>query len=141
MQSTYCFIWDVHMDWGLFRQANLGGRTPGETGTACCGGKPTVCRLREPLLVTRSKLVYLGLCVFDLLLRFVWAVSVFGGVPSRGAGMLFFECVEILRRHVWAVFRIEWEVIAKVIYPSGDYVGLHSVEEQPSEGIDDDEDF
>ena len=41
--------------------------------------------MREPLLVTRSKLVYVLLCVFDLVLRFVWALSVFGGVPVRGA--------------------------------------------------------
>lgn len=43
-------------------------------------------------------------------LRFMWALSVFGGVPGRGLGMFFFEVVEILRRTVWAVFRIEWEV-------------------------------
>ncbi len=48
------------------------------------------------------------------MLRFIWTISVFGGVPGHGAGMLFFELIEILRRTVWAVFRIEWEVIVKV---------------------------
>ena len=28
--------------------------------------------------------------------------------------MFFFEVVELLRRTVWAMFRIEWEVIVKV---------------------------
>ena len=93
------------MDWGLFRKANLGGQYPDERGSTCCGAPPTVCAMREPRLITRSKLVYVLLCVFDLLLRFVWALAVFGGVPSRGAGMLFFECVEVLRRTVWAVRR------------------------------------
>ena len=27
--------------------------------------------------------------------------------------MFFFEFIEIIRRHVWAVFRIEWEVVVK----------------------------
>ena len=54
IQSTYCFIWDVHMDWGLFRLANVDGRSPAERGTSCCGGRPTICRLRRPLLITRS---------------------------------------------------------------------------------------
>jgi len=33
--------------------------------------------------------------------------------------MFFFEVVELARRTVWAVFRIEWEVIVKVHLPSG----------------------
>jgi len=119
VQSTYCFIWDVHMDWGLFWLAELRGDSA--EGYACCGGKPVVARIREPLLISQSVLAHLALCAFNLALRFIWALSVFGGVPGRGAGMLFFELVEILRRTVWAVFRIEWEVIAKVIYPSGTY--------------------
>ena len=132
------------MDWGLFRHANLGGLYPGEKGSACCGAKPAVCAMREPLLISRSKLLHVMLCVFDLLLRFVWALSVFGGVPSRGVGMLFFECVEILRRTVWAVFRIEWEVVAKVMYPAGTYqvIGsMSSIEEGDDEDDDDDDGF
>jgi len=140
LQSSYCFIWDVHMDWGLFRHANLFGRAPHESGTAACGGKPSVCRMREPLLVTSSQAVYVLLCVFDLVLRYVWALSVFGGVPSRGLGMFFFEAIEVLRRTVWAIFRIEWEVVAKVIYPAGAYetvtTGLKPVDEE-----DEDDDF
>ena len=57
-------------------------------------------RLREPLLVTKRKGMYVLLCIFNFLLRFVWSLSVFGGVSGRGAGMFFFEAVEILRRTV-----------------------------------------
>ena len=71
-------------------------------------------RLREPLLVTRRKWVYAALCVFNFGLRFVWALSVFHYVPGRGGGMFFLEAVEIVRRTVWAIFRIEWEVVVKV---------------------------
>ena len=53
--------------------------------------------------------------------------------------MLFFESVEILRRTVWAIFRIEWEVVAKVLYPSGQYQALTEREED-EEDEDEDED-
>jgi len=112
VQSTYCLIWDVHMDWGLFR--------PQSNGLACCGAKPVnLFRLRDPLLVSQNRVVYIGICAGDLVLRFIWALSIFGGVPGRGFGMFFFEVVELARRTVWAVFRIEWEVIVKVHLPSG----------------------
>lgn len=103
VQSSYCYAWDVHMDWGLFRRRRRGA----------CG-----VALREPLLVTHRKSVYVALCAFNLLLRFAWALSVFGGIPGRGGGMFFFEVIEISRRTMWAVFRIEWEVVVKVYHAS-----------------------
>ena len=140
IQSTYCFIWDVHMDWGLFRLANVDGRSPAERGTSCCGGRPTICRLRRPLLITRSNGAYYAIAVGDMALRFIWALSVFGGVPGRGAGMLFFEVVEIFRRTVWAIFRIEWEVVTKVVYAKHD-AGHPLVEKGSPDEDDDDEIF
>lgn len=81
--------------------------------------------MRSPLVVSRSKLLYLGLCAFNfgaalpaasarthlrptyapgLLsgagLRFIWALSIFGGVPGRSWGMFFFEVVEMARSHL-----------------------------------------
>jgi len=110
VQSTYCLIWDVHMDWGLFR--------PHPDGSACCGAKPVnLSRLRDPLLITQSRAVYIAICVGDFALRFIWTLSVFGSISGRGAGMFFFEAIELLRRTVWAVFRIEWEVVVKVYWP------------------------
>ena len=32
--------------------------------------------------------------------------------------MFFFEVIEIFRRTVWAVFRIEWEVVTKIYWPA-----------------------
>ena len=101
VQSSYCFVWDVLMDWGLPQRAR-----PGEG----IGG----WRMRTLRVVTPSKVSYLLLCAFNLMLRFVWALSIFGGVPGRGLGMFFFEVVEMARRTVWAIFRIEWEMVAKV---------------------------
>eukprot|EP00908_Phaeocystis_cordata_P024814 Transcript_7268.p2 GENE.Transcript_7268~~Transcript_7268.p2 ORF type:complete len:394 (-),score=148.41 Transcript_7268:875-2056(-) len=87
-QSSYCFIWDVLMDWGLPYKAR-------HEDEGCCG-----LRMRSPLVVSRSKLLYLGLCAFNFGLRFIWALSIFGGVPGRSWGMFFFEVVEMARSHL-----------------------------------------
>ena len=99
MQSSYCYFWDVQMDWGLLRR---------DPRTALGWS------MRDQLLITPRKWVYLLVCTVNLCLRFVWALSLFGVATSPGGGMFFLEAVEILRRTVWAVFRIEWEVIVKV---------------------------
>ena len=54
VQSSYCYFWDVQMDWGLL------SRDP----RARFG-----YRLREPLLVTQRKSTYLALCLFNFSLR------------------------------------------------------------------------
>ena len=77
-------------------------------GSQCKSG------FRETRLVFGSKAPYFLLCAFNFSLRFVWTVSVFGGLPGRGYGMFVFEVLEIARRTAWAVFRIEWEVVVKV---------------------------
>ena len=90
------------MDWGLPSYSN-------NAADSICGYK-----MRNPLLVTKNRWVYIALCAFNFTFRFIWTLTVFGGVPGYGAGMFFFEVVEVVRRTVWAVFRIEWEVICKV---------------------------
>lgn len=101
-QSTYCFMWDVLMDWGLPCRAR-------RDDEGLCG-----LRMRTPLVVSRSKALYLCLCAFNFGLRFIWALSIFGSVPGRSWGMFFLEVVEMARRTVWAVFRVEWEMVHKI---------------------------
>ena len=101
-QSTYCFVWDVLMDWGLPCRAR-------RDDEGLCG-----MRMRTPLVVSRSKALYLCLCAFNFGLRFIWALSIFGSVPGRSWGMFFLEVVEMARRTVWAVFRVEWEMVHKI---------------------------
>ena len=100
IQSGYCFFWDVQMDWGLLKRNRR----------AAFGWS-----LRPELLIRSSPLMYLALCIFNLGLRFIWALTLFGVASSPGGGMFFLEAVEILRRTVWAIFRIEWEYIVKVL--------------------------
>lgn len=96
------------MDWGL--PQNIG-----EVSGPAARSSPAFFKftLRDKQLVSRRKLTYVLLCIFNFVLRFLWTLSAFGRVSSHGAGMFFFEFMEILRRTVWAVFRIEWEVIVK----------------------------
>ena len=102
------------MDWGLPYRARYADE-------GVCG-----LRMRTPLVVTRRKWVYLLLCAFNLSLRFIWALSIFGGVSGRGLGMFFFEVVEMIRRTVWAVFRVEWEMVAKVYHKDPSEVPAHA---------------
>ena len=105
-QSSYCFVWDVLMDWGLPERGRPGGGGGG--GGGVCGW-----RMRGELLVTRDKALYLVLCAFNLVLRFTWTLTFLGALPGRGGGMFCVEVLEIARRTVWAVFRIEWELVHK----------------------------
>ena len=108
-QSSYCFVWDVLMDWGLPER----GRPAGGGGGGGGGGGVCGWRMRGELLVTRDKALYLVLCAFNLVLRFTWTLTFLGALPGRGGGMFCVEVLEIARRTVWAVFRIEWELVHK----------------------------
>mmetsp|Transcript_9873 Transcript_9873/g.15806 ORF Transcript_9873/g.15806 Transcript_9873/m.15806 type:complete len:474 (+) Transcript_9873:81-1502(+) len=100
VQSSFTFVWDILMDWGLPER-------PASVSIRSCFG----FGLRERTLVSRQRHIYVSLCVGNFLLRFAWTLSTFGGIASHGVGMFFFEFIEIIRRTVWAVFRIEWELV------------------------------
>lgn len=101
VQSSATFGWDVLMDWGIFDR---------KKGGAFCGLFDPQ-HMRKSLIFSPSSTTtyYSLLILFDLALRFVWTLAVFGNAPTRGAGLFAFEVAEILRRTVWALFRIEWE--------------------------------
>lgn len=121
VNSMYTFVWDILMDWGML-QWNA------ERG--CWRLK-----LREQMIISPRRSVYGALMVFNFALRFIWAMAVFGTVPTRGHGMFFFESFEVVRRTVWAVFRIEWEYVTKVL-PRGATSGYASIEKDSIDGED-----
>ncbi|KAJ8605339.1 hypothetical protein CTAYLR_002396 [Chrysophaeum taylorii] len=94
LNSSFSFAWDVVMDWGILRPK-----------------RPKI------LLASRSRLAvlasYLLLLAFNLTMRFAWAIAVFSHASTQNYGMFALEAVEVLRRTVWAVFRIEFEYITK----------------------------
>jgi hypothetical protein len=57
--------------------------------------------------VSKRQWAYYLLALFNLCLRFIWTLSIFGHLPGRGGGMFFIEVAEIARRTAWAIFRIE----------------------------------
>jgi hypothetical protein len=101
VNSTYTFVWDVLMDWGMLQW---------DKDRGCWR-----LSMREQMIISPNKSIYAALAAFNLSLRFLWAIAIFGAVPTRGHGMFFFEAMELVRRTVWAVFRIEWEYVAKVL--------------------------
>jgi len=102
-QSSATFAWDVLMDWAVFERRD-GGRL--------CGLFDPAAMRHSLIFSPASTPTYYSLLVlFDLALRFVWTLAVFGNAPTRGFGLFAFEAAELLRRTVWALFRVEWEYI------------------------------
>lgn len=91
--SLYSFTWDVYMDWGL--------------------GRPKYGYL-GPRLMFPQRWWYYGVMAADLVLRFLWVQSLIP--PQSGASFELPQyltaatmSLELLRRTVWAFFRLENE--------------------------------
>jgi glycerol-3-phosphate acyltransferase PlsY len=106
--SMFSFCWDVFMDWGL-----------GQAGGLYWGLRPT-------LLFGTAWQYYLAI-VADFFLRIVWVLKYveFDHMISYDRFMLLIEVLEVVRRSMWAIFRIEWECLnrshiqAKLERPNG----------------------
>mmetsp|Transcript_85588 Transcript_85588/g.266133 ORF Transcript_85588/g.266133 Transcript_85588/m.266133 type:complete len:707 (+) Transcript_85588:157-2277(+) len=126
--TVYAGAWDVALDWGLGRQELLG----------CCGR--AAAKPRDPQSVDREPTlpntptskparaerperhlagrVY-WLCSFiDLAARSTWVLTlmpitiVTGSITGRVVLVSIISSVEIIRRSMWAVIRIEYEQLA-----------------------------
>ncbi len=89
--ATFAFVWDIVLDFGLLRSRRN-------------------CLLRERLLLPRWS-YYVG-GVLDLLLRFVWVLSLYSSHVLEDVWGVYFErflldIVEWFRRSLWALFRVE----------------------------------
>jgi len=110
--TLYQIWWDIFMDWGLLDKSDI-------TGNFIWSYQLRAKRLYK------SKSVYIGICIINILLRFCWTLNF---IPSRylaSNGMLIdtfsadFQCfvnpalasAEILRRSLWGLLRLEWEVV------------------------------
>ncbi|KAG0089240.1 hypothetical protein BGZ93_000422 [Podila epicladia] len=94
--GVYTFMWDVYMDWGLFRFGKHGGGAYGHPF------------LRQELVYSRTWVYYLAI-VLDLLGRFSWIVRFMPlniNVYILSFGLAF---IEVLRRWQWNFFRLENE--------------------------------
>ena len=95
VNSTYSFLWDIVMDWGLISFSRDGK-----------------CGTRQRYFYPLVTYVLVGLC--NLCLRFAWAANkldFFAGMDAASL-VLCLEIVEVFRRSIWNMYRIEWEIIA-----------------------------
>jgi len=101
LNSAYSFYWDVRMDWGLF------------------GEHAKWLGVRRTTLIN-SPLAYYFAIVTDFALRFSWFVQYHYkcDVCIFLDATFVFEILEICRRTMWFIFRIEWECISKGLQPS-----------------------
>nr|XP_009802318.1 PREDICTED: phosphate transporter PHO1 homolog 3-like isoform X5 [Nicotiana sylvestris] len=99
--------WDIRMDWGLLQRNSRN------------------FLLRDKLLLPHKSAYYIAM-ILEVLLRFVWLQLVlsFDMRPLRGkATTSTFACLEILRRGIWNVFRLENEHLNNV----GEYRAFKSL--------------
>lgn len=101
ISSIYSSLWDIFVDWSLFtiekrnRFFTMSLRTK---------------RFFHPLFYSIAVIV-------DIVLRFAWATtlmpSVISWFPASPAQKLFLGSLEVVRRFIWAVIRVENEHISK----------------------------
>lgn len=109
VNSLYSFLWDVIMDWGLGHVKLTGAPKKGGGGAV---------RLRHwglrPTLLFGSAGSYYAAIGLDLVLRLVWVLKYvnFDHRLSYDKFMLLIECLEVLRRGIWSIYRIEWECLS-----------------------------
>jgi hypothetical protein len=97
VNSTYCFIWDIAMDWSL------------------CNPHAPHPFLRD-ILVFRPVWVYYAAMCLDAIIRFNWIFfAIFVNDIQHSAVLSFLIAFsEICRRGMWTVFRVENEHCANV---------------------------
>jgi len=111
ISTAYRWWWDVRIDWGLFD-------SPAESMKWNCGDNSrsigdTHPFLRPTLLYINPVLYYIAI-VLDLILRFIFIVSV---TPQAfkfrhsNESTIFLGCLEIIRRAIWGLINVEHNYI------------------------------
>lgn len=95
VNSFYSFMWDIVMDWGLLSFSREGK-----------------CSARQRYFY--PMITYLLVSAINLVLRFAWTANQFEAFAGVDAStlVLVLELVEVFRRSVWNMYRIEWEILS-----------------------------
>ncbi|CAJ1365392.1 unnamed protein product [Effrenium voratum] len=111
--TVYAFLWDVFLDWGLGLSELLRSAHAAEAnGHVHEHGQPQKIQRHFP------RKVYWLCSLFDLVARSTWVFTlmptslVTGNIVSRVIFVSLMSSVEILRRSMWAVLRIEYEQLS-----------------------------
>jgi len=116
INASYSLYWDVVMDWGMMQNPNK--------VTGCIGGSYSITeddhekpqqncvaaflrpRLRFGLGIS------LSILLTDAILRFSWTLRHYHALfPSADLFVLSTQFLEIVRRALWNLLRLEWEHI------------------------------
>lgn len=133
INSTYSFIWDVKMDWGLGMMNILPWRTSS---------------IYEPLrprtsLLLPSRAIYYIIIMLDFMLRYIWflvplsrmienslirsvAACIFGN-ESKPPNTFLVEVLEIFRRFLWCIVKIESDWIKETDTEQAAYIDLDMI--------------
>jgi len=92
VSTVYSYSWDVLKDWGL-----------GERGA----------KLLRKKLIYKIPLVYYAVMISNFIMRFMWTLTISpestGIVMNPTAFSAILAAVEIVRRSIWNIFRLENE--------------------------------
>ena len=105
INSTISFGWDIVMDWGLISFRRKTGHFTSKI--------PLQCYVRPRLLI--PVYFHIAALVINLVLRFSWTATMVPALAHWDSAslVLLVELAEVLRRAMWNVFRVEWEIIAR----------------------------
>lgn len=114
MNSMYSFWWDISMDWNLL--------TITYTQAQSDENKPQKVQSSSPILHLRRQFYfsqpfwYFAAIVFDFLLRITWSLKLSSHIYIRklDSSIFLMEFMEIARRWVWVIFRLESEWVKRV---------------------------
>lgn len=121
INSTYSLIWDITMDWGMMQNPSaIVERSMGQCAPSMVSANvPVEMRKANCLDVTlRPRLRFgaaltLAVVSLDICLRYSWCLRFYEHIlfPSTDAYILCTEFLEVFRRAVWNLLRVEWEHI------------------------------
>jgi EXS family len=113
INALYALYWDVVMDWGLLQNPSAVCKATANSGAlsaATTTSSMSVCHhLMRPKLrfgIIMSALIVLA----DSILRFSWTLRFYHALfPSGDSFVLCTQFLEVFRRALWNLLRIEWE--------------------------------
>mmetsp|Transcript_66822 Transcript_66822/g.118316 ORF Transcript_66822/g.118316 Transcript_66822/m.118316 type:complete len:733 (-) Transcript_66822:73-2271(-) len=115
--TVYAFIWDVCLDWGLSLRDFLGTYPEREEIQTPSSPKVAPSKARHPERHFPKRVYWI--CSFlNLIARSTWVFTlmptsiVTGNIVGRVVLVSVMSSVEILRRGIWAVLRMEYEQVS-----------------------------
>mmetsp|Transcript_18328 Transcript_18328/g.42227 ORF Transcript_18328/g.42227 Transcript_18328/m.42227 type:complete len:574 (+) Transcript_18328:198-1919(+) len=114
VNASYSLYWDIVMDWGMmqdpYRVAQSAcGTEPVKSGNG--GGRSAIDACLRPSL-RFGLLMTVLIVVGDSFLRFSWVLKFVPRLfPSDDAFVLCTQFLEVFRRAIWNLLRVEWEHI------------------------------